>query len=342
MPPRRKLNDFERAQATAWLQDQIGVREVARRLGVSHPVIIRLHRRFQATGRVQDRPRSGRPRKTTAREDRFIQRQARQERRATANVIRHRLRAVTHTRISEQTTRNRLHDVNLHARRPIRRPRLTENHRHIREAWSREHQRWTRDQWSNVMFSDESRFCLRPNDGRVRVWRRPGEHLLDDAVQEYVPFGGGSVMVWGGISTYHRTPLYHVDGNLNGERYLQEILQPLVVPALQQIGPEAVFQDDNARPHRGRAVNAFVLEQGIRRLDWPACSPDLNPIEHVWAELGRRIKANHPPAANRQELLGQLQQEWNDIPQAFLARLVNSMRRRCIECLAAQGGHTHY
>ncbi|KAK7090309.1 hypothetical protein V1264_010124 [Littorina saxatilis] len=57
-------------------------------------------------------------------------------------------------------------------------------------------------------------------------------------------------MVWGGIRTRLRTPLYHVVGNLTGVRYQNEILQPLVVPALQAIGPRAILQDDNAPPHR--------------------------------------------------------------------------------------------
>lgn len=342
MPPRRKLNDFDRSRAIAWLQDGVGVREVARRLEVSHPVIIRLRQRYEATGSVQERRRSGRPRKTTAREDRYLQRQATQRRRTTANVMRHHLRAATNTIISGQTTRNRLHDVNLRARRPVKRPTLTQNHRARRRAWCTPHVRWTRAQWARVMFSDESRFCLEPSDGRVRVWRRRGEQLADDAIEERNAFGGGSVMVWGGISRYHRTPLYHVDGNLNGDRYMAEILQPLVIPALQQIGHDAIFQDDNARPHRSRAVNAFIQQAGVNRLPWPAVSPDLNPIEHLWDELGRRLMANHPPPPNRRQLLAWLQEEWNNIPQASIARLVNSMRQRCRECLDANGGHIRY
>lgn len=55
-------------------------------------------------------------------------------------------------------------------------------------------------------------------------------------------------MVWGGISARYRLVLYNVEGNLNGVRYQTEILQPLVLPALQQLGPHAVFQGDNARP----------------------------------------------------------------------------------------------
>ncbi|KAK7109486.1 hypothetical protein V1264_013519 [Littorina saxatilis] len=92
MPPRRKLSDLDRGRAIGWLQDGVAARQVAQRLAVAPSVIIRLKQRFHATGRVQERQRSGRPRVTTQREDRFIQRQAMQQRMATAN-IRQRLQA---------------------------------------------------------------------------------------------------------------------------------------------------------------------------------------------------------------------------------------------------------
>ncbi|KAK7106723.1 hypothetical protein V1264_017946 [Littorina saxatilis] len=76
MPPRRKLNEFEKGRAVAWFQDDVPKREVTRRLHVSISVIVRLIQRFTATGRVQERRRPGRPKKTTPREDRLIERLA--------------------------------------------------------------------------------------------------------------------------------------------------------------------------------------------------------------------------------------------------------------------------
>ena len=103
MPPRRKLSDFHRARAIAWLQAGMSMRQVAQRLPVSHSVIVRLIQRFATTGLIQEQQRSGRPRVTTARQDRFIQFHALRERTSTANDIRRHLQASSNTVVSDQT-----------------------------------------------------------------------------------------------------------------------------------------------------------------------------------------------------------------------------------------------
>lgn len=340
MVQRRSLPVIDRGRALAWFRDGVALREVARRLQVSPSVICRLRQRWQATGRVQDRPRPGKPRKTTRREDRYVTRQAQMSRTRTAKQIRAQLRAATHTNVSVQTIRNRLHEAQLHARRPARRPKLTRDHKRARLAWSRRHLRWTLVEWSRVLFSDESRFCLEHPDRRTRVWRRRGERFNQDCIQP--AHGGGSVMVWAGFSAHHRTPLHPIQGNLNAQRYRDEILQPHALPTLRRVGPQAVLQDDNARPHRARLVDAFLRHSGVTRMDWPACSPDMNPIENAWDYLERQVRDNHPPPQNPQQLLNLLQQEWQAIPAVYFRNLVNSMRRRLVECERVRGGYTHY
>ncbi|GFW24592.1 transposable element Tcb2 transposase [Trichonephila clavipes] len=87
-------------------------------------------------------------------------------------------------------------------------------------------------------------------------------------------------MVWGGISIGGRTDLHIIwNGTLAGRRYADEILRPHVIPYAGAIGDFFVFQDDNARPHRARLVENMLEAETIQRMDWPACSPDLNPID---------------------------------------------------------------
>ena len=92
-------------------------------------------------------------------------------------------------------------------------------------------------------------------------------------------FGGGSIMVWGGITGNARTPLVVINGNLTGARYRDEILQAHVVPFVRQHA--VTLQHDNARPHVARVVTDFLTQQNVNVLPWPAVSPDLSPIEHA-------------------------------------------------------------
>lgn len=92
----------------------------------------------------------------------------------------------------------------------------------------------------------------------------------------------GGVMVYAAISIDGRTDLYIIrNGDLTGRRYRDEIFWPVVVPYAAAIGDDFMLMDDNCRPHRANVVNDFFWEEGIRRMDWPACFPGMNPIEHV-------------------------------------------------------------
>jgi hypothetical protein len=102
--------------------------------------------------------------------------------------------------MSEQTVRNRLRDGGLRARSPYVGLVLSARRRQLRLAWARRHLRFTRADWGRVLFTDESRFNLRRSDGRSRVYRRTGERYSDVCVRERGQYGGGSVMVWAGIS----------------------------------------------------------------------------------------------------------------------------------------------
>ncbi|WP_353803995.1 hypothetical protein, partial [Acinetobacter baumannii] len=107
--------------------------------------------------------------------------------------MRRQLHAASNVNVSDQTIRNRLHEANLRSRRPAVRPLLTPAHRAAPLAWARRHLVRTRQHWSRMLFTDESRFSLSFNDRGVNVWRRPRARFADATVREHDRFGGGSV-----------------------------------------------------------------------------------------------------------------------------------------------------
>ena len=116
--------------------------------------------------------------------------------------------------------------------------------------------------------------------------------LSDACVREVDRFGGGSVMVWGGISFNSRTQLIIFNGNLTGQRYRDEILAPVEVPHFNVNRNVTIFQKDNARCHTARVSVDYLQQQNIDLLPWSARSPDLSPIEHLWDALDRRALDN--------------------------------------------------
>lgn len=127
---------------------------------------------------------------------------------------------------------------------------------------------------------------------------------------------------------------------LNAQRYRDEILRPIVVPYIHE--HHLMFQQDNARPHVARICTQFLEAENVPVLAWPAYSPDMSPIEHVWDVLDRRIRQRVPVPTNIQQLRTAIEEEWTNIPQATIDNLINSMRRRCVALHEANGGHTRY
>ena len=126
----------------------------------------------------------------------------------------------------------------------------------------------------------------RPQNRRPRVWRRVGKRFADITIVNRVPHGGGGVMVWEGISYGQQIQLHFIDGNLNAQRYRDEILRPIVVPFIHL--HHLMFQHDKALPHVARFCTQFLEAENVPVLPWPAYSPDMSPVEHVWDALDRQ------------------------------------------------------
>ncbi len=159
----------------------------------------------------------------------------------------------------------------------------------------------------------------------VTVWRRMGERFADVNVVDRVAHDGGWVMVWAGVCYGQWTQVHFIDGIFNAQRYVTRSWRTIVVPFIHE--HHLMLQHDNARPHVARICTQFLEAENIPVLEWPAYSPDMSPIEHVWDALDRRIWQRVPVPANIQQLCTAIEEEWTNIPQATINNLINSMRR---------------
>ncbi|GFU88651.1 transposable element Tc1 transposase [Trichonephila clavipes] len=164
----------------------------------------------------------------------------------------------------------------------------------VRLEWCRQHRDWSIDQWATVLFTDESRFSLNSDSRRTFIWRKPGTRYLPTNVREIDNYGGGGLMVRI-IMLDDRTPLHGFErDSVTGASYRDEVLEPYGLLFRGACEPEFILMDDNTSPHRALQVDEFLESGDIHLMDWPARSPDPNPIEHVWDTVGRAIATRNP------------------------------------------------
>ena len=100
--------------------------------------------------------------------------------------------------------------------------------------------------------------------------------------------------------------------------------------------------EDKAMSHRSRSVIAYLQSEAVTSVLWPAMSPNLNPIEHIWDILGSGIQVREPPVQNFRQLEAALHRTWQQLSQQNIPRLTGGMRRMVEAAFQARGGCTRY
>ncbi len=225
-------------------------------------------------------------------------------------------------------------------RKRATKPLLNQRQRQKHLTWAVEKKNWTVAQWSKVLFSDESKFCISFGNQGPRVWRKSGEAQNPCCLKSSVKFPQ-SVMIWAAMSSAGVGPLCFLKSTVNAAIY-QEILEHFMLPSADKLYGYAdfIFQQDLAPAHTAKGSKTCFNDHGVTVLDWPANSPDLNPIENLLGIVKRKMRDTRPN--NADDLKAAIKETWASIPPQQCHKLITSMPRWIEAVIKAKGAPTKY
>jgi transposase len=339
---KKEVSGDIRKRIVMMAKDGYTQRKISEILNVPKSTVGYIVKKHNDTGLISNKPGRGRKSLITSRMKSLIVRKVKQNRRQSAQSLVEEISESYGIKVSDQTVRNTIHQAGLHGRVARKKPHLSIKNIRKRLQFAKEYHSKPKDYWNQVIFSDESKFNISGSDGRVIVWRGTHEEYSSGCIRQTVKHGGGGVMVWGCMAASGVGRLVFIDDILTAAKYLVILQENLNASALELgLKRSWIFQQDNDPKHTAKIVKAYLDKKYKNRvLPWPAQSPDLNPIEHLWDELGRRLRKHK--ITNKADLKEKILDEWSKIPPEVTKKLVDSMTRRLAMVVKQKGRQTKY
>ncbi len=286
--------------------------------------------KIKEQGKIEDRPRSGRPRKITANDNIALGQWIRRNNETTSKELAQKLLDNRGLDVSRWTVQRQLKRLGYKSTLPYGTPMLTQEQKDARVQWAIKHQN---DDWSRTIFTDETCYQLFRNT--IRRWSRNPK-----AEVKRIPKNRQKIMVWGGFSIKGLVGYHSFNTIMDGNYYVQILQDHLIRNARKQFGRRWRLQQDNDPKHKSRVAQQFLSKEAPEVIDWPSNSPDVNPVENLWSIIKRRVEKRKP--TNLQELDIFLHEEWDKTDMVVLSHLVDSMQSRCLALIKSKGERINY
>lgn len=286
----------------------------------------------------------GRPQKLSPQDKHYCIRAVTSGKLKTAVSVKQELETNLNINVDESTIRRALKDAGLQAMKKEKKPKLSDKNIKERLKFAKQHKDWTLEDWKHVIWSDETkinRFC---SDGYSWCWVNDTSNLQEHQISQTVKHGGGSIMIWGCMTACGLGYMQQIEGTLNQDKYI-EILEDCLLKTIRLYklkSKDIIFQQDNDPKHKAERVQEWLSKRSFEVLEWPAQSPDINPIEHLWAMIKRKLNEYEQPPNGMIQLWERVKFIWKNIDEDFCIKLIESMPSRIQAVLKAKGKWTTY
>jgi len=335
-----RISEQDKRNIKALVEKGMSQRNISAQLKIPKTTVARQSKKIN----IKKKDKGGRPRLLSTRDENFCMKQITSGKCATAVQVTKELKKRFDITISTFTVSRTLKKNGLKSVEKKKKPLLSTKNIKARLDFAKSHQDWTSDDWERVIFSDETKINRFNSDGRTWFWSRDPNALTDQSVQQTVKHGGGGIMMWGCMTAKGVGYACKIDNILDQHLY-KEILEDDLMKTIEfyDLEPDKIiFQHDNDPKHTAKTVKEWLGAQEFKVMIWPAQSPDLNPIEHLWAHVKRKLNQYNKPAKGINELWERIQEVWNNIDAQTCSNLINSMPSRIKAVLKAKGKWTKY
>ncbi len=320
-------------------KNNVPQRKIGRDLDISPSTVHNIIKRFKESGGISVRKGQGRKPKLNNRDLRSLRRHCIKNRHSSISDITTWAQDYFGKPLSSTTIRSYIHKCQLKLYCAKRKPYVNSVQKRRRLLWARRHLGWTITQWKRVLWSDESVFQVFFGRNGRRVLRTKEKRIIQTVTSNKSKSQGLS---WYGVVS---VPLAKVT--------CTSVMAPLMLKVHRDFGAQyaafkktsfqghpCIFQQDNAKPHSAHITKSWLRRKRVRVLDWPACSPDLSPIENVWRILKRKMRQRRPRTVAHLKTC--LQEEWDKITPETLHHLVSSVPKRLLSVVKRNGNITKW
>jgi hypothetical protein len=324
------ISESKTAEVLNMYKKHLSYRIISSKVGISKTQVARIITRNKhgITAKTQ-----GAQKLLTPRQPRVLKRIALQNRKMGVRFIRDRMEI----KVSHPTTLRRLHELQLVKKRFRRRPVLTPEHKRKRVSFAMENfpKKESLKKW---VFTDEKKFRFDGPDGWNKFWVHKHDKRFKPAMsKDYGKYKG--VMVWGAVSSEGLLALERTTPKMSGDDYLKMVTGPPLDKIRSKCGPHPIFIQDNASTHKKLSTVEGLKDSGMEVPEWPALSPDLNPMENVWSLIVKRLYPGSSSFESEDELWEGIKSVGKTITKEDVAPYIDSVPSRFQKVVEKKGGY---